>query len=148
MYAPHVVTIYNAYESENLDLAYNITVIKGVLMDESRGTNIAKSGLSDADTVTLFIPFSAKAVDGVAGVERTYLPPKAFYSSTSKDEHWTLDTGGQSSGVASFFVKGRVVDSGSYSSLRSRYDAVYNVSSVDIRDFGTPDMQHFQVGGK
>lgn len=149
MYAPHVATVYNAYEDANLNILYNITILNGVLMDESKGTNIAESGLMDADAVTMFIPFDVQAVDAL-GNTKTYLPPKEFYASAEKGSHWTLDTGGQASGVATYFVKGTVVETvnSSYAKLREKYDAVYNVSSVDIRDFGTSDMRHWQVGGK
>lgn len=149
MYAPHVATVYNAYEDSSYNIVYNITILNGVFMDESKGTNIAKSGLSDADAVRMFIPFDVKAVDSL-GNAKTYLPPKEFYASANKSLYWTLDTGGQASGVATYFVKGSVVETTdkSYAKMREKYDAVYNVSSVDIRDFGTADMQHWQVGGR
>lgn len=149
MYAPHVATIYNAFEGADLNILYNITILDGVLMDESKGTNIAHSGLDDADSVTLFVPFDVKAT-GADGNNKTYLPPKEFYASSNKASHWTLDTGGQASGVSTYFVKGTVVEAEnqSYAKMRGKYDAVYNVSTVDIRDFGTPDMRHWQVGGR
>lgn len=151
MYAPHVATLYNAYENADLTLSYSITVLDGVLMDESNGTNIEKSGLADADAVTMFIPDSVHAYDNATGNAKTYLPPKQFYAATNKASYWTLDAGGQSSGAASYFIKGIIVETGansSYMKMREKYDAVYNVSSVYIRDFGTPDMRHWQVGGK
>lgn len=148
MYAPHVVTVYNAYEDGNLNIVYNVTVLNGVLMDESKGTNIVKSGLSDADAVTMFIPDGVDARDGTTGNAKTYLPPKEFYASQNKSSYWTLDTGGQESATATYFIKGNIVENLSYAKLREKYDAVYDVSSVDVRDFGTPNMRHLQVGGK
>lgn len=149
MYAPHVATVYNAYEDASYNILYNITILNGVLMDDSKGTNISKSGLSDADSVTMFIPFDVQAVDAL-GNAKTYLPPKEFYATANKASYWTLDTGGQASGVATYFIKGSVVETTnqSYAKLREKYDAVYNVSTVDIRDFGTDDMRHWQVGGR
>ena len=52
------------------------------------------------------------------------------------------------SGNDCFFIKEEVVEPGSsYADLNDQYDYCYRVSTVDVRDFGSQDMQHWQVGG-
>ena len=72
---PHVVTVYNTETTElpenNFEpsLVNHITVLRGVLLDASKGSNVAKSGLEGADAVILYIPVSVEAVDGVTGAQ-------------------------------------------------------------------------------
>ena len=149
MYTPHVVTFYNATEDpETLEIHYNITVLDGVFLDRSQASNIEKTGLRDADSATLFIPFTVNAVDGTTGAKKEYIGPKAYRSLEDQSGYWTLEPGGKSSNADCFFVKGRVVEQESYRSLREKHDDVYTVTTVDTRDFGSVDMQHWQVGGR
>ena len=32
--------------------------------------------------------------------------------------------------------------------MREMYDDVYDITTIDTRDFGSPDMQHWQVGAR
>lgn len=149
MYAPHTVTVYNA--SENMDTLkneYNITVLRGVFLDISKAANILRSGLESADGATLFIPFSVNAVNGVTGAEQKYLPPKEYERAESKGEFWTVRPGGSSSGKDCFFTKGEVVTDMDFQDLNAYFDDVYRVSAVDTKDFGSPEMQHWEVSGK
>ena len=57
---PHTVTVYNT-ETEELSendfeptLVNHITVLRGVLLDASKGSNVTKSGLEGADAVNLY----------------------------------------------------------------------------------------------
>lgn len=149
MYTPHVVTLYNATEdATTLELKYNITVLDGVFLDIGKARNVEKTGLADANAVTLFIPFSVSATDGVTGAKKAYMPPKAYRALADKTGYWTLEPGGEASGSDCFFIKGKVVSSDGYRSLREAVDNVYDVSTVDLRDFGSTAMQHWQVGGR
>lgn len=150
MYTPHTVTVYNAHENvDTLKNEYNITVLEGVLLDISKGANVMKSGLENADAAILFVPFSVKAVNGITGKRQTYLEPKEYERAENKGLHWTLRTGGQSSSKDCFFVKGRVVEEDAdFQAINAYHDDVYRVSSVDPRDFGSADMQHWEVGGR
>lgn len=149
MYVPHVVTLYNVSEDPTtLALTYNITILDGVFLDIGKTRNVEKTGLADANAVNLFIPFSVNAVDGQTNAAKTYISPKAYRRLEDKTGYWTLEPGGESSGADCFFVKGRVVSNEGYRDLREKYDNVYDVSTVDLRDFGSEDMQHWQVGGR
>lgn len=148
MYTPHTVTVYNVSEADDYTVVRNITILKGVFLSLSKADNIRKSGLESADSATLYIPFNVLAVDGVTREKKTYLPAKQYDRQTEKSGYWTLDTGGESSAVNCFFVKGKVVLDKSYNEIRNMVDFVFDVTSVDTKDFGTSDMQHWQVGGR
>lgn len=123
-----------------------ITVIRGVMLQASKAANAHAGGLEGADEVNLYIPFSAAAVDGVTGAEKCYIGPQEFWRATDKSKIWTLSTDGN--GGTTFFVKGEVVEpEKSEQQIEGLYDDVYKVTKVDVKDFGSPSMKHWQVGG-
>lgn len=149
MYTPHTVTIYNVGENpDTLEQEYNMTFLRGVFLDRRQAANIEKSGLRDADAATLFIPFSVEAVDAVTGAPKEYIGPKAYRQLADTSGYWTLEPGGLGSGADSFFVKGEVVNYLGYGKMRELYDDVYDITTIDTRDFGSADMQHWQVGAR
>lgn len=149
MYAPHAVTIYNVSENpDTLKLEYNVTFLRGVFLDRRQAANIEKSGLRDADAATLFIPFTVEAVDAVTGAPKQYIGPKAYRQLEDVSGYWTLEGGGMSSGEDSFFIKGEVLNYNGYAKMRELYDDVFDITTIDTRDFGSPDMQHWQVGAR
>lgn len=149
MYVPHTVTVYNSHENmDTIKTEYNITVLNGVLLDISKGANVIKSGLENADAATLFIPFDVEAVNGITGKAQTYLKPKEYERAEDKSRYWTIRAGGPASVNDCFFVKGIVVSDMDYQDLDSYYDHVYRVSSVDPKDFGSSIMQHWEVKGR
>lgn len=144
MYAPHTVTVYRGGGKDR-----SITILEGVFLDMCRGTNLMKSGLVDADAAVLFIPDGCKATDALTGQEQRYCPPKEYGRLEDKAGFWTVGTGGRQSGVDCFFVKGVVVEpEAGFAEINDRFDGVFRVSSVDVRDFGSMGMHHLQVGGK
>ena len=150
MYAPHTVTIYNV--TQESDESFNdtqksyITVIRGVFLEASKAANVRESGLEGADAVNLYIPFSTPAVDGVTGAEKRYVGPQEFWRSADKSGLWTLSTDGN--GGTTFFIKGNVVEpEKSEQQIEGLYDDVYKVTKVDMKDFGSVSMRHFEVGG-
>lgn len=146
---PHTVTIFNVAENpDTLMVEANITVLDGVFLDISQGANVIKSGLESADAATLYIPFSAKAVNGLTGQEQEFVGPKEYERLDDVSGYWTLRPGGPSSAVDCFFVKGRVIDQAGFGSINNRYDNVYRVHTVDTKDFGSTEMQHWEVGGR
>lgn len=149
MYTPHTVTVYNVHENvDTLIPETNITVLKGVFLDISKGTNVLKSGLASADSATLFIPFSVKAVNGLTGQEQTFVGPKEYERLGDVSGYWTLRSSGSASAVDCFFVKGEVVERSDFGDINDRYDDAYRISNVDTKDFGSPEMQHWEVGGR
>lgn len=149
MYTPHTVTIYNVIPETDLETFEEtervyITILQGVFLDASKAVNVRESGLESADAVDLFIPFSVKAIDGTTREEKQYVKPQAFWqaSHAERADYWTL--GVEGNGGETFFVKGEVVEP----AIAARaHDDAYNVTKVDTKDFGRPQMQHWQVGG-
>ena len=150
MYAPHTVTIYNIVSETDPetfeDVTKNyITVIRGVMLQASKGANVRQSGLESADAVNLYIPFSAPA-SGADGAVKRYVGPQEFLASTDKSSLWTLSTDGN--GGNTIFIKGEVVEPDkTVQQLEMLYDDVYNVTKVDEKDFGSEEMRHWEIGG-
>ena len=148
MYAPHTVTIYNAVQEidpttlDEVEKVYS-TILRGVMLQASKGVNVRESGLEGADAVNLYIPFSVKAVDGVTGKLKTYIAPQSFFNAANKSDLWTLSYNGN--GDMTCFVKGEFVSDNMTVVLS--HDDCYNVTKVDAMDYGSPDMQHWEVGG-
>ena len=151
MYAPHIVTIYNVTQETDQETFHDtqksyITVIRGVMLQASKAVNVRESGLEGADAVNLYVPFASLAVDGVTGQEKRYVGPQEFWRAADKSGIWTLSTDGN--GGTTFFVKGEVVEPDKTEQMiEMLYDDVYKVSKVDMKDFGSAAMQHFEVGG-
>ena len=150
MYAPHTVTIYNIVQETDpttmSDVTINyITVIHGAMLQASKAVNVRQSGLEGADAVELYIPFSASAV-GTDGGSKRFAGAKDFIAAADKSALWTLSVDGN--GCTTVFVKGEVIEPNmTVQQLESAYDGVYTVTKVDLRDFGSSDMRHWQVGG-
>ena len=151
MYAPHIVTIYNVTQETDQETFRDtqksyITVIRGVMLQASKAVNVRESGLEGADAVNLYVPFASLAVDGVTGQEKRYVGPQEFWRAADKSGIWTLSTDGN--GGTTFFVKGEVVEPDKTEQMiEMLYDDVYKVTKVDMKDFGSAAMQHFEVGG-
>lgn len=145
---PHTVTLYNA-DTEELPengfeptLVNHITILRGVFLDAVKAQNVSESGLVGADSVALYIPLDVEAVDGVTGESKQYKGPIEFWRLEDKTGYWTLSTGQNT-----FFVKGEAVHPDwTAQKIDATYDDVYDVNTVDFKDFGG-EMSHFQVGG-
>lgn len=147
MYTPHTVTVYNVTTETDPatfdDVTTNhITILRGVFLDVSKGANVIRSGLVGADAATLHIPFSVTAVDGVTGAEKQYVGPMEFWRAADKSGIWTLSVDRNT-----FFVKGEVVEPDATEEyINLAHDGVYTINKVDMKDFGSPAMQHWECG--
>lgn len=148
MYAPHTVTIYNVIQGTDKDTfqpveTLNVTILRGVMLQASKGANVRKTGLEGADAVNLYIPFTVEAVDGITGASKTYTGPQAFFGADDRSGLWTLSVEGN--GGITVFVKGEYVADSLTKALS--HDDSYTLTKVDRMDYGSPDMQHFECGG-
>ena len=159
---PHTVTLYNVSTETNPatykdETAVYITVLKGVLLDASKAVNVNKSGLVGADAVNLYIPFDVEATDGITGKPKQYMGPLEFWRAEDRSGAWSLYLEGEGDKNSktheyTFFVKGvalppvEMAGSAAVDYVQMMYDGIYNVKTIDIKDFGS--LQHFQVGGK
>lgn len=138
---PHTVTVYNTGENPvTFEQESHVTVLKGVFYDARKAANVIESGLTNADSVNLIIPFSVKAVDGKTGDAQTFLQPKEYETAMDKAQHWTIKTDD------CFFVKGDIVRPDlTFQQINSAFDNVHKVTSVDEKDFG--GLPHWEIGG-
>lgn len=148
MYAPHTVTVYNSVKETDLTTFEEVTrlyvtILRGVMLQASKGVNVRESGLEGADAVNLYIPFSVEAVNGETGKPKTYAGPQSFFKAADKSGLWTLSYNGN--GGMTCFVKGEFVSDDMTVVLS--HDDCYNVTKVDAMDYGNLDMQHWEVGG-
>ena len=119
-----------------------ITVLRGVLLDESKASNVSKSGLEGADAVNLYIPANVDAMDGVTGERKRYVGPIEFWRTEDKTGLWTLSVSRNC-----FFVKGEAIHPDwTVQTIEAAYDSVYDVTKVDYKDY-SGDMRHWEVGG-
>ncbi len=146
---PHTVTVYNKMENDMGVATYNITLLRGVFLDISKAANVIKSGLTSADSVMLYIPMSIKAINAETGEEQRFVSPKEYERLEDDERHafWTLRVGGISSVADCFFMKGEMTEKASFGDLKNRFDDVYDVTTVDTKDFGSKSMWHWEVGG-
>lgn len=151
MYTPHTVTVYNIVretDPETLDEVTHIyiTILRGVMLQASKGANVRQSGLEGADAANLYIPFTVEAVDGKTGAAKTYAKPQEFVKAADRSGLWTLSYDGN--GGETLFIKGEFVFDGTNLNVVRYHDDCYNVTKVDAMDYGSADMRHWEVGGK
>jgi hypothetical protein len=97
--------------------------INEVMWQASKATNVIKSGNLGADKVNIWVP--------------------SLLSDGSERNTLSIKTG-------DYLVKGIVEDEVAINfpitALIKKYDAV-KVTSVDLKDYGAPNMKHIQIGG-
>lgn len=152
---PHTITMYNVevYTDKGTFkdvLIDHITILRGVLLEAAKAVNVRESGLVGADAVNLYIPFGVEAVDGVTGEAKMYAGPIQFWRAEDKSGIWTMSVGGtKAPGVdgSCFFVKGEAVHPDlPVDTIEMMYDHVYDISSIDAKDFG--GLAHWEIGAK
>jgi len=131
---------------------YQRTVVADVAFEARKAANVlATGGNIAANSARVFIPFARGA---------NYLKPKAWQVLTTKTGKWTLQEG-------DYIVKGAVTDeihalipahgtdpiipavpAFTITNLKTLYDDVLQVMSVDTMDMGSLHLQHWNVGLK
>lgn len=128
------ITVYNKYLSAGA-AAYQRTVVPDVAFEHRKAANrLASGGDIAANTARVFIPFERDA---------NYLKPRAWQALVSKTGKWTLQEG-------DVVVQGEVADEitslFTITSLKAKYDDVYEIASVDTMDAGSASLRHWNVG--
>lgn len=145
MYAPHSVTIYNAAPDGEMC----ITFLEKVLLDASTGGRVVQNGVVSDNAAVLYVPFDCPAVNAVTGQAQTFCPPEAFDRMEDRAGYWTAGPRENRAAADCFFVKGRAVEPDmDFAEIKDRFSGVFRVSSLDVRDFGSVPMRHWQIGGK
>nr|WP_308743206.1 DUF6751 family protein [uncultured Anaerocolumna sp.] len=121
MYTNADITVYT------LSDGYKTHHIEGVFWDESKQSNVIKSGLSTIDSITIYVPFENI--------------PSEIKFTTGKD----------------YIVKGLINDtidnsspqkySETFAALKKKHD-VFTLSVCDKKDYGSEDMRHYELACK
>ena len=102
-------------------------LIDNVFWDDSLGVNL-DSGYENADKVNIFIPFDKNDLSN-------YKEPKQY-----NGIGWTLQNG-------DFIIKGDVVETEVNGIKDLKNYEVFEITVIDKKDFGSPNMQHFEIRG-
>lgn len=141
------ITLYNRYVVSGAEKYQRtqITIPSGncVEWENRKASNVVASGLLTADSAVIYIPFALGA---------NHLDPHAWQALTVKTGFWTL-------AVGDVIVKGLVADeihdavvsppstAFTMTNLKSKYDDVITVKSVDTFDMGSASLRHWKVSG-
>ncbi|EHR33443.1 hypothetical protein HMPREF9709_01191 [Helcococcus kunzii ATCC 51366] len=124
------ITIYNKYLDKITRLdKWKKTQILNVHWEETKGINIIKSGMSNADSVKVFIPY-------LSIEDLVYIDPIQF-----NGKGFTIKPG-------DYIVKGLIEDEiTSSSELEKQYKTAVKIKTVNNRnDSLIKDLWHFEVG--
>ena len=148
MYTNTGATLYN-YDRDKATgkVTYRRTYLRNVFWDDSKQSNVLKSGLTSVESVNISIPFDVDT-EG-----KTYKSPKEYLNSIDKDNSFTFTANSQDlivKGIIDYEIDNsssqKISESLSY--LKNNYDYVMTISIVDMKDFGSENMRHWEIGGR
>ena len=122
------MTIYNKYVNTSThQTSYRKHIIDNVFWDDSLGINL-NMGYENADKVDIYIPFDKNNLND-------YVEP-INYNGTG----WTIQNG-------DFIIKGET-NINEITGIKdlSNYE-VFTITVCDTKDFGSSNMQHFEIRG-
>lgn len=131
------VTLFNrAWDDENEEEIWSVTILAGCNLVATQGQNISKSGLDNADTVKLYV--------APAEQSKAYVKPKTYEAMTDRNNSYTFRP------QTDFFILGAIEDApvtteNFYELMLNTYDDVYRVTTVDEY---ADVMPHLEIGGK
>lgn len=123
------MSVFNRYkEPITKNIVFKKHVIENVFWDNSNNVNLY-NGYDKADKVNVFIPKYKNDISN-------YVTPKLYNGS-----NWTLNNG-------DLIIKGEVTEN-EVSGIKdlSNYE-VFTITTVDDKDFGSPNMHHFEIRGQ
>ena len=122
------MSVFNKYtEPFTKNVSFKKHVIENVFWDDSNGVNL-DHGYDKADKVNVYIPKDKNDMS-------EYVNPKQYNGS-----QWTLNNG-------DFIIKGEVQESEVLGIKDLSAYEVFTITMVDDKDFGSPNMQHFEIRG-
>jgi len=118
MRTPHAMTWYQAVK-RGTETIYIRHEVPAVMWQDTKAQNVIASGLTSADSATIYVPKQ--------GTDYAFR-------------------------VGDYLVKGitpeEITDTFKISDLQKKYLHTVKIMSVDDQDFGSPLLQHWQIGGK
>ncbi len=142
MITPHTVSLINFHHEQPY-----LTILRGVMLQALNGQSVQRKGDTEETKATLYVPFSVNALNA-GGHRVSFLPPQEYAGCNDPENHWTLQTEGESAGRCSFFVKGELPVACSLAEAREQYNFVFVVAGYQIHDYGSRALQHYEVVSK
>lgn len=139
--ATTTITLYNRVEGPSGTGRYERTVLNDVFWADVKQKNVLKFGLTSADSVYIQVDYEI-----LAG----YTPPKQYCALTDKTGKFTFNP-------QDLIVKGEVNDImtgnsnqalSAFTKQIKEYENSVTISVVDVNLFGSPAVQHIQLGCK
>lgn len=125
------MSVFNRYkEPFTNNVSYKKHVIEHVFWDDSLGINL-NTGYENVDKVNIYIPFDKNKSD-----LENYKEPKQY-----NGNGWTLQNG-------DFIIKGEVAESEVDGIKDLKAYEVFEITVIDKKDFGSYNMQHFEIRGQ
>jgi hypothetical protein len=125
------MSVFNRYkEPFTNNVSYKKHVVEHVFWDDSLGINL-NTGYENADKVNIYIPFDKNKSD-----LENYKEPKQY-----NGNGWTLQNG-------DFIIKGEVAESEVDGIKDLKAYEVFEITVIDKKDFGSYNMQHFEIRGQ
>lgn len=143
MDSPQIVTLYNLRNDAD---APNLTVLRNVFVDRSRGAGLSMTGMTNEDTVKLYIPAIAMAENPITGDTQHYISPKLYLEKTDKSRFWTIDP--KAGNGSCFFAMGHLSEVGKYQDINAKHDDVFRIGTATLRNFGSPMALYLEVDGR
>lgn len=124
------MSVFNkCVEPSTKEVSYKKAPLLDVFWDDSLGINL-NAGYENADKVNIYIPFDKNEDD-----MKNYKEPKEY-----NGNGWTLQNG-------DFIIKGDVVETEVDGIKDLKAHEVFEITVVDKKDFGSYNMQHFEIRG-
>lgn len=142
------VTVFNLYKSEQMGTAtWYPHVVSNCYFNADKSANIAKTGLENADSAKLHIPYKMDNGNVMIG-ELQYLPPKEWDAQTNDKYEATITfADGEDFFIVGEFTEKPIDDSlyrgGLFGYLNRIQDHVYRITNVGKYDV----IPHFEIGG-
>lgn len=121
------ISVINEILKDNGLVGYKVTNIKG-FWSSSEGISIEDTHIIKNDGLKVIIFTS----------EEGYISPKDFQN--NYEDHWTLKND-------DYLVKGKIESIKSITELKDKYEYM-KITNVSLKDYGSLDMQHFEVIGE
>ena len=124
------MSVFNKYKDTLTNqIKYKKHIIQKVFWDDSTGINV-DTGYENADKVDIYIPFDKNKAD-----LENYVEAKQYIG-----QGWTLQHG-------DFIIKGDVLENEVDGIKDLKNYEVFEITAIDLKDYGSYNMQHFEIRG-
>ncbi len=122
------ISVVNEILIDNMLEGYKVTHVKG-FWSSSEGISIQDTNIVKNDGLKVIIFTS----------EEGYISPKEFQENHENNK-WTLKND-------DYLVKGKINSINSITELKDKYEYM-KITNVSLKDYGSLDMQHFEITGE